>query len=115
MCSDWAVSIRLACGAIGFHRSTFHYKYRRSDQAAVEKRIKEICESRVRYGYRRVHVLLEREGWVTSPEEGLRVTRAWRQLLRGIPFGLVPAGLRARLLNDTNLIDGVHASGSDEF
>lgn len=54
MCSDWAVSIRTACGAIGFDRSTFHYKSRRADQAAVEKRIKEICETRVRYGYRRV-------------------------------------------------------------
>src|SRR5690606_41372089 len=63
MCSDWAVSIRQACGAIGFDRSTFHYKSRRTDQAAVAKRIREICETRVRYGYRRVHVLLDREGW----------------------------------------------------
>ena len=50
-----------------------------------------------------------------SPEEGLRVTRAWRQLLRDIPLGLVPAGLQAQLLYDTNLIDGVHAPGRDEF
>jgi putative transposase len=62
MCSGWAVSIRTASGAIGFDRSTFHYKSRRVDQAVVEKRIKEICETRVRYGYRRVHVLLDREG-----------------------------------------------------
>jgi hypothetical protein len=41
-CGDWAVSIRTACGAIGFDRSTFHYKSGRADQAAVEKRIKEI-------------------------------------------------------------------------
>ena len=27
------------------------------------KRIWEICETRVRYGYRRVHVLLDRDGW----------------------------------------------------
>jgi transposase InsO family protein len=32
-------------------------------QAALEQRIKEICQTRVRYGYRRVHVLLRREGW----------------------------------------------------
>jgi len=44
MCSDWAVSIRQACGAIGFDRSTFHYRSRRIDQAAVVKRIREICE-----------------------------------------------------------------------
>ncbi|MVT54202.1 IS3 family transposase [Bradyrhizobium yuanmingense] len=29
----------------------------------VEHRIKEICRARVRYGYRRVHVLLRRQGW----------------------------------------------------
>ena len=27
------------------------------------KRIKEIAETRVRYGYRRIYVLLRREGW----------------------------------------------------
>lgn len=72
MCSDWAVSIRQACGAIGFDRSTFHYQSRRTDQAAVAKRIREICETRVRYGYRRVHVLLDREGW------GINVKKVYR-------------------------------------
>jgi hypothetical protein len=40
--------------------STYHYKSRRPGQAALEQRIKEICQTRVRYGYRRVHVLLRR-------------------------------------------------------
>ena len=44
MCSDWAVSIRTACGAIGFDRSTFNYQSCRTDQAAVAKRIREIGE-----------------------------------------------------------------------
>jgi putative transposase len=39
------------------------YKSRRSGQAALEQRIKEICQTRMRFGYRRVHVLLRREGW----------------------------------------------------
>ena len=51
-------------GAIRFDTSTYHYKSRRMDQAAVERRIKESAETRVRYGYRRVHVLPRREGWV---------------------------------------------------
>lgn len=29
----------------------------------IEARIKDICATRVRYGYRRVHVMLKREGW----------------------------------------------------
>lgn len=62
MCIDWGVSIRGACGALRFDTSTLHYKSRRTDQAAVVRRIKEIAKTRVRYGYRRVHVLLGREG-----------------------------------------------------
>ena len=35
-------------------RSSYHYKRRRGDQAELKKRIKEIAETRVRYGYRRI-------------------------------------------------------------
>ena len=82
MCSDWAVSIRQACGAIGFDRSTFHYQSRRTDQAAVARRIREICETRVRYGYRRVHVLLDREGWGINVKKAYRIYRELGMLLR---------------------------------
>ena len=43
----------------------------------LEARIKEICETRVRYGYRRVHVLLRREGWDVNHK---RVHRLYREL-----------------------------------
>jgi putative transposase len=35
--------------------STYHYKSRRPEQVGLEQRIKEICQTRVRYGYRRIH------------------------------------------------------------
>ena len=73
MCVDWGVSIRRACGAICFDTSSYHYKSRRTHQAAVERRIKEICETRVRYGYRRVHVLLRREGWTINIKKTRRI------------------------------------------
>ncbi len=63
VCGEWQVSIRRACAAPEFDRSTYQYKSRRSRQAALEQKIKEICHARIRYGYRRVHVLLRREGW----------------------------------------------------
>ena len=95
MCSDWAVSIRKACGAIGFDRSTFHYKSRRTDQAAVAKRIREICETRVRYGYRRVHVLLEREGWAINIKKACRIYKELgMQLRHKTPKRRVKAKLR---------------------
>ena len=47
----------------------------------MRKRIREIAETRVRYGYRRIHVLLRREGWQVNAkriyrlycEEGLQM------------------------------------------
>ena len=60
MRSDWAISIRRACAAILLDPKTYRYKLRRPGQAALEQRIREICQTRVRFGYRRVHVLLRR-------------------------------------------------------
>ncbi len=82
MCSDWMVSIRTACGAVGFDCSTFHDQSRRTDQAAVAKRIREICETRVRYGYRRVHVLLDREGRGINIKKVYRIFRELGMQLR---------------------------------
>lgn len=59
----WQVSIRRACEVLTFRRSTCYYKSRRPSQAALRKRIREIAETRVRYGYRRIHVLMARVGW----------------------------------------------------
>jgi len=61
MRGEWNVSIRRACRVLLFDTSSYHYKSRRPGQAVLEQRIKEICQTRVRYGYRRVHVLLRRE------------------------------------------------------
>jgi putative transposase len=57
------VSIRRACRAVPAPRATYHYRSRRPEQAPLRKRIREIAETRMRYGYRRIHVLLRREGW----------------------------------------------------
>ena len=58
--ATWQVSIRRACRALPVERSTYHYRSRRTGQAHLIKRIKEIAETRMRYGYRRIHVLLKR-------------------------------------------------------
>lgn len=44
-------------------RSLYVYKSRRGEQAELKLKIRDICQTRVRYGYRRVHVLLKRDGW----------------------------------------------------
>ncbi len=77
LCFDWQVSIRRACDALRFDRSSYHYKSRRLDPVFLKKRIKEIAETRVRYGYRRIHYVLTREGWEVNLK---RVYRIYKEL-----------------------------------
>jgi putative transposase len=60
--STWRVSVRRACRALPVDRSTYHYRSRRAGQAQLTERIREIAATRVRYGYRRIHVLLPTVG-----------------------------------------------------
>lgn len=114
MCADWAVSIRRACGALRFDCSSYHYKSRRPDPAELKRRIKEICETRVRYGYRRVYVVLAREGWNVSIRKVYNVYIALGLQLRNkTPKRRVKAKLRddrAEALgpNDVWAMDFVH-------
>ncbi len=95
MIAEWGVSIRRACGVLLLDTSTYHYRSRRSEQAGLEKRIREICETRVRYGYRRVHVLLRREGWLVNQKKTRRIYRELGLQLRNkTPKRRVKAKLR---------------------
>jgi putative transposase len=77
MRATWQVSARRACSVLQAGRSSYHYKARRRSQAGLSQRIKEIAETRVRYGYRRIHVLLRREGWRVNAK---RVWRLYREM-----------------------------------
>ena len=43
--------------------STFRYQSTQEPRTALRLRIREIAQARVRYGYRKIWVLLKREGW----------------------------------------------------
>jgi putative transposase len=112
--SEWQVSIRRACAALEVDRSTYHYRSRRSGQATLEHRIKEICHVRIRYGYRRVHILLRREGWAVNHKKTRRIYRELGLQLRSkTPKRRVRAKLRddrrpATRSNETWAMDFVH-------
>ncbi|WP_425277096.1 IS3 family transposase [Fulvimarina pelagi] len=111
---SWKVSARRTCFALKVGRSLYAYKARRDDQAALKKRIKEITETRVRYGYRRVHVLLRREGWAVNPKRIYRLYKEMDLQLRNkVPKRRVKARLRddptvATCVNQTWAMDFVH-------
>ena len=110
----WRVSIRRACSVLRAQTSTYHYKSRRGDQAPLRKRIREIAETRARYGYRQIHVLLRREGWQVNPKRVYRLYReAGLQLRNKAPKRRVKAKLRegrvpATRTNETWAMDFVH-------
>ena len=114
LCGEWDVSIRRACRVLEFDTSTYHYKARRRDQAGIEARIKDICATRVRYGYRRVHVLLRREGWEINQKRTRRIySELGMQLRNKTPKRRVKAKLRedrqeAVGPNDVWAMDFVH-------
>jgi len=56
------VSERRACQALELDRSTIRYSSRRSDDTAVRAAIRELAAERRRFGYRRLHFLLAKEG-----------------------------------------------------
>jgi len=112
--SVWKVSTRRACSTLRVDRALYVYKSKRGDQAALKARIKDICETRVRYGYRRVHVLLQREGWAINVKRVYRLYRELSLQLRNkTPKRRVKAKLRedrteARQNNETWAMDSVH-------
>jgi putative transposase len=51
------------------------YRSRAKDQTALRMRLRELAAVRVRYGYRRLHVLLRREGWQINVKRVYRLYR----------------------------------------
>jgi len=58
----YAVSQRRACRAIDVDRSLVRYRSRRPDDGVLRARLRELATVRRRFGYRRLHILLCREG-----------------------------------------------------
>ena len=69
------VSERRACEVIRIWRSSHRYSSQRRDDRALRLRIREIAETRVRYGYLRIHILLRREGWRVNHKRVYRIYR----------------------------------------
>lgn len=84
----YSVSERHACRLVGIGRSTLRYcAHQRPDESLLRLRLRELAAVRPRFGYRRLHVLLRREGVIVNHkrverlyrEEGLAVRRRKRK------------------------------------
>lgn len=76
------MSERRACKAIGCCRMTVRYNTRRGDDANLRERMIAIARERRRFGYRRLHVLLKREGHVVNHKKLFRLYREEKLTVR---------------------------------
>lgn len=85
--AERSFGVTRACGLVQISRSLFRYRSRRPECTKLRERITEIAATKRRYGYRRVHIILRREGWAVNRkltyrlyrEEGLAVRRRKRK------------------------------------
>ncbi|WGR93648.1 IS3 family transposase [Bradyrhizobium sp. ISRA443] len=76
------MSERRACKAIGCCRMTMRYKTIRPDDGGLRQRMKAIAQERRRFGYRRLHVLLKREGYRVNHKKLFRLYREEKLAVR---------------------------------
>ena len=74
--NDYGIPIRRACAVTLLHRSLWYYASKARDSSVIRKRMHEIAQVRVRYGYWRIFTLLRREGW---PDNHKRVYRIYKE------------------------------------
>jgi putative transposase len=60
---------------VGSTPTCYRYTSTAKDQSALKQRIRDLAAARIRYGYRRVHVLLSREGWQVNHKWVYRLYR----------------------------------------
>jgi putative transposase len=63
------------CGLLNISRSLYRCRNRRANCAALRARLGEIAAEKRRYEYRRIHVLLRREGWTVNKKMTYRLYR----------------------------------------
>jgi putative transposase len=76
------MSERRACRTIGCVRMTVRYRSRRPDDAELRQRLRALAHERRRFGYRRLHVLLRREGFTVNHKRLFRLYREERLMVR---------------------------------
>jgi putative transposase len=84
---SYRVSERHACCVLEVARATHRYDGHQEQWIELRMRIREIVQTRVRYGYRMIRVLLNREGWKVGKDLVYRLYREGPTArFRGHPF-----------------------------
>ena len=74
--TDKEYSQRRACRLVGLAPKTYRYASKRPDDEPIRQRLRELATERRRFGYRRLHILLRREGVVLNWKKLYRLSTA---------------------------------------
>ena len=96
--TERAMGVTRACGLVGISRSLFYYESTRASDAELTERMAAIAATKRRYGYRRIHVLVRREGWMANHKKiwrlyslaGLSVRRRKRKRIAAVERAVRP-------------------------
>lgn len=80
--STYEMSERRACRVIGTDRTSVRYQATREDDGELRARLTALAQERRRFGYRRLHVLLRREGHAVNKKRVQRIYREERLTVR---------------------------------
>ena len=62
VCAQHGVSQRRACAVLSFDQSSVRYRSVRPDDTHIRDAMKKVASERRRFGYRRIHVMLDGKG-----------------------------------------------------
>ena len=82
LCKEHGVSQRRACSVIGADRSSVRYRSHHPDDGGIRERLRQLAAERRRFGYRRLHILLAREGVRLNHKKLRRLYREERLQVR---------------------------------
>ncbi len=103
LATAFSMSERRACRMIGVDRTSVRYASARPDEAVLRGRLKELAAERRRFGYRRLHVLLQQEGHVVNRKRAQHFYREEKLSVRR-------RGGRKRAIGTRRLIATSHAA-----
>ena len=80
--THYTLKTRRACRLVKQTRSVQYYRSVKDPRHDLRARMRELAQVRVRYGYRRIHVLLRRDGWRLGKNQMYRLYREEQLQLR---------------------------------
>ncbi len=79
---NYRVPAGRACRCVGLVHSMFNYRHHPKDDTLKKVRMREIAQTRIRYGFKRICILMRREGFMDNHNRTYRIYKSIGLILR---------------------------------